>query len=271
MKLEQIHMCTECRASHHKLIKNAKNAILENEGNKPRDLSPKNMGILEDYVYKNTIKKPEHIGNIARIAVEIKKTWNPGRRLTVSFMGGTTIMRERIQRHAMDWSKYANIEFDFNPPKNTVADIRIAFDKNGGSWSYLGTEILTIDKKLPTMNFGWLTDATDDEEYHRVVLHEFGHTLGCIHEHSSPLGGVPWDKPKAYQYYQQQGWTKAEVDEQVFKRYNKDLIRGTAVDKKSIMMYPIPEDITIGQFSVGWNNDLSAADKKFIASMYPKK
>ncbi len=27
------------------------------------------------------------------------------------------------------------------------------------------------------MNFGWLEDDTDDEEYRRVVLHEFGHAL----------------------------------------------------------------------------------------------
>jgi hypothetical protein len=272
MDLAKIHMCRECRASYHKLIKNAKNAILENERNRPKELTPSQSAILEDYVYKNTLKKPEHLGQLARIAVETKKTWNNGRHLSVAFLGGSTTVRERVKRHASYWMDFANIQLDFNVPKNKTADVRIAFNSKDGSWSYVGTEILTIDPDQPTMNYGWLTETTDDEEYHRTVLHEFGHTLGCIHEHSSPLGGVPWDKAKAYQYYQQtQGWSKAEVDEQVFKKYSIDQIRGTKVDKHSIMMYPIPNEITIGNFEVGWNNDLSAGDKKFMSKMYPKK
>jgi len=38
----------------------------------------------------------------------------------------------------------------------------------------------------PTMNYGWLKDDTDDVEYRRVVIHEFGHALGAIHEHQNP-------------------------------------------------------------------------------------
>jgi len=44
------------------------------------------------------------------------------------------------------------------------------------------------------MNYGWLRDDTQDEEYSRVVLHEFGHALGCIHEHQQPKFGRVWDK-----------------------------------------------------------------------------
>lgn len=33
------------------------------------------------------------------------------------------------------------------------------------------------------MHFGWLRDDTDDVEWRRVVVHEFGHALGAIHEH----------------------------------------------------------------------------------------
>lgn len=49
------------------------------------------------------------------------------------------------------------------------------------------------------------------------------------------------------------------------------LIRGTKIDKASIMMYPIPNSITIGDYEVGWNNDLSQRDKKFISKIYPMK
>ena len=50
-----------------------------------------------------------------------------------------------------------------------------------GSWSAVGTDAL-IERYFPpyqpTMNFGWLKDDTDDQEYERVVVHEFGHVLG---------------------------------------------------------------------------------------------
>ncbi len=47
---------------------------------------------------------------------------------------------------------------------------------------------------------GWLEPDTPNDEYRRVVLHEFGHALGGIHEHQSPASGViPWDKPKVYE------------------------------------------------------------------------
>ncbi|MBL7909913.1 MAG: hypothetical protein JNJ41_02515 [Bacteroidia bacterium] len=273
MKNDLLHikMCRECKASLHKKIKNAKNAIIENEINRPSSIDKTNDGILNDYVFKNVIKKPEHFGNIARMAIQISSQWQNGRTLTASFMGGSKVVQERVKRHALIWMDHVNIELDFKSRKKP-ADIRITFDKNDGSWSYVGTELLGIDSGDPTMNLGWLTPTTDDEEYHRVVLHEFGHTLGCIHEHSNPIGKIPWDKTKAYKYYQEtQGWSKEEVDEQVFAKYDKDLIRGSKIDKKSIMMYPIPNEITIGDYEIGWNNDLSEGDKKFMAKMYPKK
>lgn len=272
MDLTQLRICRECRPSIHRALKHAKNAVLENEANQPVQLSTKESGILNDYIFKNTVKKPEHLGMIGRMALETSKIWKNGRRITIGFIGGSKIVRARVQEHAAHWMDFANLEFDFKARKNKVPDIRISFRKNDGSWSYTGTEVLAIDARDPTMNFGWFTDTSDDEDFRRTVLHEFGHSLGCIHEHSSPIGGVPWDKAKAYKYYQEtQDWTKEEVNEQLFAKYYVDLIRGTKVDKKSIMMYPIPNGITIGDYEVGWNNTLSRNDKIFIGRMYPKK
>jgi serralysin len=42
-----------------------------------------------------------------------------------------------------------------------------------------------LDPK-PTMNYGWMTPDSSDDEVHRVVAHEFGHALGLIHEHQNP-------------------------------------------------------------------------------------
>jgi hypothetical protein len=271
MDISKIYYCRECRVSHHLSIKNLKNAFIEKPGNLIKSVSDKEMAILENYAWKNVVKKPAHFTPLAKMASEINKEWKPGRVLKVSFMGGNKTVKERIIRHAKRWMDFANIELDFVTGKKP-GDIRIAFDKKDGSWSYVGTEILSIGKTEPTMNFGWLTPTLDDIEYNRVVLHEFGHSLACIHEHERPDNGIPWDKPKVYEYYRQtDGWTKKEVDEQVFSLYDMDQVRANKLDKKSIMMYPVPEALTKGNYEIGWNNDLSENDKKFIARLYPKK
>lgn len=271
MEISQIYYCRECRVSHHRTIKNLKNAVMEKPENIEGKFSAKEKVILEDYVWKNVLRSPDHFTALTRMATEVSKEWQNGRVISIAFMGGKKEVRDRITRHAKTWMEYANITFDFTVRRNP-ADVRIAFDTNDGSWSLMGTGLLSEDKTKSTMNFGWLTPTTDDLEYNRVVLHEFGHTLACIHEHERPDNGIPWDKPKVYAYYKRTNdWSEEEVDEQVFSKYNKSQIRANRLDKKSIMMYPVPEALTKGAYKIGWNEALSEGDKKFIAKLYPKK
>ena len=204
----------------------------------------------------------------AEIAALTGKLWQPGRVLRARFLDGDAMVQQRLQPFALEWSKFAGITFVFgNDPD---AEIRISF-KDRGSWSYIGTDCLSIPKTQATMNFGWLTRTTSDEEYSRVVTHEFGHALGCIHEHQNPSTNIPWDKPKVYAFYAgpPNNWSHDQVDINLFETYSRDQTQFSRFDPKSIMLYPIPNDFTIGDFQVGWNTVLSDTDKSFIAALYP--
>ncbi|PET74810.1 hypothetical protein CN533_05050 [Priestia megaterium] len=197
------------------------------------------------------------------------KKWQPGRNIRVRFLDGVPDVQEKVEKYAHQWEKYANIKFIFgNDPD---AEIRISFNEKG-SWSYIGTDCLSIvDKNQPTMNYGWLRSDTPEEEYSRVVLHEFGHALGCIHEHQNPTTNIPWDEDAVYSYYMgpPNNWTKEQIDQNIFKHYSRTITNFTSFDKKSIMLYAIPNSLTEGDYEVGWNKNLSEMDKQFMNEMYP--
>ncbi len=204
-----------------------------------------------------------------RAAVEKLRLWENGKRLRVRFLDGDPVVQQKIAAIAHEWEQYTNLELDF--VSDGAAEIRISFREVGFSWSTVGTDSLTRARTQPSMNYGWLKPTTGDREYRRVVLHEFGHALGMIHEHQNPAaaGRIPWDKPKVYAYYARQDWSHQDVDENIFEVYAEDATNFTAFDPTSIMEYPVPDELTIGSYAIGWNTELSEADKEFMRRQYP--
>lgn len=196
------------------------------------------------------------------------KVWPSGQVIRVAFVGGAPVVRAKVEAYAHQWEQHANVRFVFDG--SPAAELRIAFEP-GGSWSYLGTDALVIERHEPTMNYGWLAPNTDDAEYSRVVLHEFGHALGCFHEQQHPETGIPWDREAVYRYYggPPNNWTRAEVDLNIFATYGRDITRFSAYDPTSIMHYPISRELTLGGFEVGWNTVLSSTDKQYAGILYP--
>ena len=120
------------------------------------------------------------------------------------------------------------------------------------------------------MNYGWLTADSDDDEVQRVVLHEFGHALGLIHEHQNPEGGIDWNEPAVIADLSgpPNNWDEATIRHNVLDHYAPDAVTATEVDSDSIMMYPIPASWTNDGFSADLNTDLSMSDRQLIHDVY---
>ncbi len=201
-------------------------------------------------------------------AMETRRRWPNGMTLRVHFLEGDPAVQEKVAAIAGEWRQYANLTFVFGA--GPEAEIRIAFKPNLGSWSYMGTDCsLPQLAGRPTMNLGWLTPTTSVAEYRRVVLHEFGHALGLVHEHLQPNADIPWDEQKVIAYYKRtNGWDENYIRSNVLAKARADAF--TAFDPHSIMLYPVPKELTKGGFEIPWSNsELSALDKEFIGKMYP--
>ena len=241
-------ICVDRYPAEEDVVKAAEIAIDENPRNAPEDAS----GLSEQ-----------------ELALVTGKMWQNGRRLKVAFLDGHDELRLRVEEIAKQWSEHANITFDFG--NHAEPEIRISF-KLSGSWSYLGTDALTRPADEATMNYGWLKPDAGEAAIRRVVLHEFGHALACIHEHQSPEGGVPWDLDKVYEFYEgpPNHWPRAQTYRNLLQKYDRSTTVASEFDPESIMLYPIDKGLTIGGFEVGWNTHLSAMDREMIARMYPK-
>jgi hypothetical protein len=140
--------------------------------------------------------------------------WKPGKTLTVAFFSGDSKAHERIERVVTEWTKYANIKFDFGRDANGnyrrwteddvdyAADIRISFNAvnrgNGwwrGWWSALGTSSSNPEETpqfVPSMNLQGFDGDAVPQGFRTTVLHEFGHALGLAHEHQHPATDCDW-------------------------------------------------------------------------------
>ncbi len=252
-----LHLCIDRVIPYQHKPKAAQIAIAENPKNKP----------------KIPLFKPGVSAHPAKLALFTGKMWPNGKALGVLFLDGSSTQKSKVMLHAVAWCKDANIKLNFST--GSGAQIRISFKADPGSWSAVGTDCLHTEAfphDEPTMNFGWLEDGTEDEEYRRVVIHEFGHALGAIHEHQNPKGGIQWNLDAVYEYFSgpPNNWSKEEIDFNIIQKYSMDQLNATKFDRKSIMLYSFPPQMIIGGTGTPENTKLSVGDKRFIKKMYPK-
>ena len=205
---------------------------------------------------------------LQEMAAETRKLWQHGTMFLVYFIGGQKPVNNMVMEIAAEWSQYGNIHFkETNDPN--IAKLRVSFE-DSGNWSYIGTDALLVPIAKATINLGDVIKQIPISVFKRLVLHEFGHALGLIHEHQSPAAKVQWNRPYIYLYCATKyNWGKDKVDKNIIDSYEETSVRRTALDKDSIMGYYIPPEFTLNNEQYPLNDELSDDDKTFIAELYP--
>ena len=189
---------------------------------------------------------------------------------------GDDAQRQVVRKAFQEW-KSLGIGLDFVEVKHREeAEIRIGFMDNDGSWSYIGTEIVSKDLGVAskrTMNFGWNLLSAHG---YSTALHEIGHTLGLPHEHQSPFSGITWDEPAVLKGFAgpPNNWRSEMIQHNILDKLSEQLVRGTTYDPESVMHYPFGPGLIKqppGYYTTGLkpSGKLSPSDIAWVTQLYP--
>lgn len=136
----------------------------------------------------------------------------------------------------------------------------------------MGTDALNVSQDSATMNFGWLTPISSDEEIALAVLPQFGHALGLYNEHQNPIAEIPWDVDRIRKemsgapYF----WPEAQIDRQMFSKWPTEAFPiKKEFDPLSVMFQMVNEKWLSIEIPDRQKTTLSDGDKEFISKLYP--
>jgi len=152
-----------------------------------------NTGLAKSAVIQTSKKWPT-------VYNDTKNTIIVGSTIKIKFLNGSLLLQRKVKQFAAQWLTYANVTFKYVAATDN-ADVKISFESRGASSSFIGTDCKGIAQTLASTHLVGLTDLSTDADIKALVLHEFGHVLGLVHEYQSPVNHISWNKPAVYAYY----------------------------------------------------------------------
>ncbi len=207
----------------------------------------------------------------AKLIATTASKWMNGSTLSYAFLSGPTAQKDAVRAAFAEW-KALGVGLSFVEVTSASAQIRISFDQTDGSWSYIGTDCLSIAAEKATMNFGW--DLTTPYG-HSTALHEIGHALGFPHEHQNPFAGIVWNEAAVYASLggPPNEWSRAETFQNILSKIVADTVQGSKWDPNSVMHYQFEPGLILKpvKYKKGLTpkGGLSARDKTWVKSFYP--
>ncbi|GJJ10382.1 hypothetical protein Clacol_004608 [Clathrus columnatus] len=229
------------------------------------------------YVCTMIITPQTNNPGLSAVCFKEEYLWDNGMILTYTFLDGSSRQHKKVIDTIQEWTYYANIKFDLKErTDDSEALIRVSFCDRSGDWSLVGQQIIA-KKEGCTMNLGSVRDNDTCTLCERsVILHEWGHTLGLLHEHQGMAArrAFTFNADAVKEYYRRSHpyLDSSFIEKNIITPYfHEDMSVWSEVDIQSIMMYPIHKSFTYeGNIVVGMNTELSEKDKAYMVLVYPR-
>lgn len=208
------------------------------------------------------------------LIADTSRTWEINHTLIISFMDGTPERKAEVELFSKEWTKYANINFEFYQTMNDIPadkniDVLISFSKKGNN-STIGTD---ADYQSRKGNNSMSLSQLDNENINlrrSTILHEFGHVLGLIHEHQNIDRTFHLDENKTLDYCKTlYNFSEAQCRINIISTVSGKDYYLSKYDPSSIMHYSIHPGFFDNKITFRSNNSLSLLDKVEVAKIYP--